>query len=386
MRILFVHQDHCLYGASQSLLGLIDHLACSGHAAFVLLPRTGPLVDALEQRRVQYAIVPWRGWMSSEDFPRFRMVLSAGKGFMLNLRYVMHAEKAVAGFRPNLVHTNCSRTPFGSMLALWLGVPHTWHFREFLGGPFSGGTEFSLGRAISLAWIRRASRAVVMVSAALMKEFSGHLGSFPTYVVHDGVMPLERMRRTVAIPLPRGGLPTFSIIGRFDAGKQPLVALEAVKLLRDEGVQVRLLMAGWGLPEDVRDVTRYIAENRLHRQVETPGFVSDVADVFARSHAMLMCSKCDAFGRVTAEAMAHARPVIGAEAGATTELIVHGGNGLLFRTGDAVDLAARMREIIETPGLLETLSRNAVETALRDYTDEHCGQELERIFLKALKQ
>jgi len=386
MRILFVHQDHCLYGASRSLLGLIEQLRVKGHVAHVLLPRDGPICEVLRRREIPFAIQRWRVWTTPDGFPRIRRALSAGKTLLLNQAYAKQAMDVCREFRPEIVHTNCSRTAFGSMLARRLGVPHTWHFREFLAGPYSSGGRFSFGRPASFAWIRRTSRAVVLVSHAVRREFRRYFGALPAYVVHDGVMSAAEMEAASGIPLPAMPPFTLALVGRFDPCKQPLVALEAVRLLRDLGANLKMLVGGWGQREDVEKVMSYIEEQGLQPQVELMGFLEDVAGLFARSHAMVMPSVCDAFGRVTAEAMAYGRPVLGAAAGANPELISDGFNGYLFRAGDPYDLADKIRLLMRDPAELQQMSRNAAETASERFTDEQAADAMEAIFLSVLHE
>ena len=384
MKILFVHQDHCLYGASRSLLAMIEQLMKRGHSCFVLLPRSGPLVAELEARGIPHGITPWRGWMSPEDFSRPRRLASAAKGLLRNLIYMRRAVKTCKAFAPDIVHTNSSRTAFGSMLAYRLGAKHTWHFREFLGGPYSVGWEFSLGRMMTFAWVRSSSSAVVLVSQALKSELGSSLPARHNFVVHNGVMGLQEML-LAATPVPPSMPLTLALVGRFDRWKQPMVALEAVRVLRDEGADVRLMVAGSGLDRDAREVAEYVVKHNLAGQVKMLGFVRDVSSLYAQSHALLMCSRGDAFGRVIAEAMAYGRPVIGADAGATPELVQDGVNGVLYRSGDARDLACKVRSLIDNPTLLAQMGRNAAQTAQLRFSNEKYGEAMESIFLDVLK-
>ncbi len=58
---------------------------------------------------------------------------------------------------------------------------------------------------------------------------------------------------------------------------------------------------------------------------------------------------------VIQEAFSHRRPVICSDIGGMAEKVRHGVDGLHFRAGNAVDLARRLQEAIETPGLWERL-------------------------------
>ncbi|HEX2981552.1 MAG TPA: glycosyltransferase, partial [Anaerolineaceae bacterium] len=56
------------------------------------------------------------------------------------------------------------------------------------------------------------------------------------------------------------------------------------------------------------------------------------------------------------EAFAHRTPVLASDLGGMSELVQDGKNGLLFKAGDAPDLAAQIQRCAREPGLLERLS------------------------------
>jgi glycosyltransferase involved in cell wall biosynthesis len=65
---------------------------------------------------------------------------------------------------------------------------------------------------------------------------------------------------------------------------------------------------------------------------------------------------------VIREAMASGRPVIGSRIGGIVDIIADGENGLLVTPGDAEELAAAMRRLIEDPALTERLGTRAAES------------------------
>ena len=385
MKILFVHHDTCLYGASQSLLALIEGLRCQGHTCSVLLPQAGPLVQELKARGIAHDITAWHGWTSSERQWFSRRVVSGAKRLYLNLRLVDAAAARCAKGRPDLVHTNSSKTPFGAMLAHRMGVPHTWHFREFLGGAFSVGQVFSLGRSVSCELIRTWSSALVVISHALKRQFDSVAQRIPIHVVYNGVMPSSDLRACGRTPLPDGDALSVALVGRLEACKHPLVALEAMRILQSEQEKIRLLVAGSGEEAEEREIRHFLDRHALHGVVELLGFVPEVRTVFARCHALLICSTAEAFGRVTAEAMAYGRPVIGADAGATAELVQNGVDGLLFRAGDSDDLATKIQYLARHRDVLSCLGEKAAQKAQREFSIEKYAQSMERIFAGCLR-
>src|SRR5262249_58037516 len=92
------------------------------------------------------------------------------------------------------------------------------------------------------------------------------------------------------------------------------------------------------------------AEPAVAGRVEFWGYVPDPERAFLEADVALMCSRNEAMGRVTAEAMSACRPVIGFDSGGTTELIDPGRTGLLYR-GGAEALAACMARYVAAPEL-----------------------------------
>jgi glycosyltransferase involved in cell wall biosynthesis len=94
------------------------------------------------------------------------------------------------------------------------------------------------------------------------------------------------------------------------------------------------------------------------------------------SDIVLVCSRSEAFGRVTIEGMFSGRPVIGARSAATAELIKDGVNGLLYDPGNPGDLAEKIKRLQECPGLGERLGHEARAWVRRYFTIDRYADEL----------
>jgi len=70
----------------------------------------------------------------------------------------------------------------------------------------------------------------------------------------------------------------------------------------------------------------------------------------------------EVFGLVVAENMARAMPIVASDLGAFTEVL--GDTGLVFRTGDAADLAAAISRLLDDPPLGSALGQRARQRAL----------------------
>ena len=81
-----------------------------------------------------------------------------------------------------------------------------------------------------------------------------------------------------------------------------------------------------------------------------------------QADAALMCSRKEACGRVTMEAMLPGTPVVGTDSGGTAELIRNGVDGFLYAPSDDAMLAEKLAWFIEHPEEASQLGEAARES------------------------
>jgi glycosyltransferase involved in cell wall biosynthesis len=102
--------------------------------------------------------------------------------------------------------------------------------------------------------------------------------------------------------------------------------------------------------------------------VEWEGLVEDrkvVRQHFARSSLFVMPSRCEPFGLVFLEAMAHKLPCIGADLDAMPEIIADGESGLPVQPEDERDLAAKIEALLNDPARLRAMGEAGFRRAQR---------------------
>jgi glycosyltransferase involved in cell wall biosynthesis len=346
LRVAFITHYTELYGANLSLLNLIDGLARHGVVAHVICPEGGDLLTELENRRVPVAIVPFEWWVSPHRS-------GGAKRLFDNVRHLRPLVKQFANWGTDVVYSNSSVFAVGALAATELGVPHVWHIREF------GRRDYDLWPELGLRLSRlvfRTADATVFVSHALRRVLLGKNPPANSHVIYNGVAwdaDFERRRRAAAALRDRRQPCTFVLVGRFRESKGQAVAIRAFAELVRQHPGARLLMvggAGGTGDQGYMDACRTLAvELGVQECVEFWGYVPDPERAFLAADVALMCSRSEAMGRVTAEAMSVCRPVIGFDAGGTSELIDHGRTGLLYR--DAAGLVGCMSEYAAHPEL-----------------------------------
>jgi glycosyltransferase involved in cell wall biosynthesis len=111
---------------------------------------------------------------------------------------------------------------------------------------------------------------------------------------------------------------------------------------------------------------------------------SEVYDLMGSAMLLIFPSKWyETFGRVAVEAFAKGTPVVGANLGAIAELIETGRTGLLFRPGDADDLAAKIEWAIAHPQQLASMRQQARLEFEAKYTAQPNYHQLMEIYRRS---
>lgn len=354
MRVAYLTHYVELYGANLSLLDLLEELRAQGVRPLVILPAPGPFEARLRALNIAVEIVPFEPWMSVPHASgrwyhrwvqrwqqwraaRFRAARNAKAartiGALLKAHGIdlLHANSVVVGVVPALLRS--------------ISVPVVWHVRELPGAHY--GLVPDVGRTGYQQALNGAA-AIIAISPAVERDLVA-AGVRPAriHTIADAVFPSIRLvqQRAKGAAPPDGSKFTFAQVGLVHPRKGQWEALDALSILRAKGVQARLIIAGDGRVEELSEAVK---QRGLQEQVELLGYVQDVDAVFARSHAALTCSRHEALGRTTIEAMLNARPVIGHRSGATPDLITDGMTGLLYDRG-AEELARCMERLITDP-------------------------------------
>jgi glycosyltransferase involved in cell wall biosynthesis len=349
LRVSFITHYTELYGANRSLLNLIEGLGRYGVRSYVICPDQGDLLAALDRRGIPAAVLPFEWWVSSR-----RTVLGTATRLIRNIRRLRPLAAQVVRWGCDLVYSNSSVFAIGAMAAAELELPHVWHVREFGRRDYDLRPDF--GARLSRLGFRTAD-ATIFVSHALRRAILGRTTLTNSHVIYNGVAPeaaFDERRRAAEALRGRRQPFTFVLVGRFRESKGQAVAIRAFAEVAARCPTVRLLLvggAGQTGDQDYFDRCRALAaELAVANRIEFWGYIPDPERAFLEADVALMCSRNEAMGRVTAEAMSACRPVIGFDSGGTSELIDPGRTGLLYR-GDPDALAACMAHYVAAPEL-----------------------------------
>jgi glycosyltransferase involved in cell wall biosynthesis len=257
------------------------------------------------------------------------------------------AAKEAEKFNPHVIHAHWWMP--GGWIASRLGLP----FFVTCHGTDVRLVEKSYWRALAAPVMRRAS-AITTVSEFLASDLR-RLMPAVTSKITVAPMPLDIERFASGASAPKVSPPRVLFAGNLIASKGVDVLIDAVALLRDQGVQCQLRIIGAG-PEEAR-LHALAAQRALGDAVTWSPFISqhELPAEFSEATVTALVSRgqAEGLGLVLAEALLAGSAVVGTAAGGIPEVVVDEQTGLIALDGDAADLARQIDRLLADRALRE---------------------------------
>ncbi len=373
MRVCFISHSSGRGGAEEVLLETLECLKEREVECLVFMPGDLGLGEDLKTLGIPYRSLPYWPWMGHNS--GWKRTQVAARNLLLSIPAVWQLRK----WKPDLIYSNTMTVAFGAVLAAILRRPHVWHLHEL--GYEDHGLTFDFGSTLSYKVINSSS-ACIAVSQITADAFARHIDPSKLTVMFQSVhrrpyWPDSRIsgNETESVPPKRHRLRCI-IVGRLSEGKRQEDAVRAMSELSRMGVDAELLIIGRSNPGYREKLERLVGEYKLEDRVSIIGSVVDRLPYVQSADVVLMCSRCEAFGRVTVEGMAAGKPVVAARSGANPELIREGVNGLMYKVGDITELAERIRYLDENPALARRMGASARAWTDGVFTKERFANEL----------
>lgn len=361
-RVLIVCHDRYLSGANRALLDWLADRDRTKTDITVLLPRNNA------NSRARFEALGCEVWSAPFVLP---VKFLKRQGFGQNLKNFAkliwsicvhpilshHIARKALTQGIEIVHSNSFATTFGSEVAQAMKVPHVWHIREFCEADH-GFTHYFPSRLA-----RQCQRAHAIFISDVVREYQTQRHRFKsTTTIYDQV----QFDSSVATErsFMEDGVCNVIMVGAISEGKGQAEAVEAIKALRHEGRSVHLYLCGQGDRGELR-----ASLSACEDFVFDLGYREDVNCIRSKMDIALVCSRMEAFGRVTIEGQYYGNVVIGADAGCTPYLIEDGETGFLYRKGSSEDLAKKISYCMDEAGLMPSIVGKAREMAVCSYAN-----------------
>jgi glycosyltransferase involved in cell wall biosynthesis len=181
---------------------------------------------------------------------------------------------------------------------------------------------------------------------------------------------------------PTSGNKRVFMAARITRGKDHPTALKAIQLLRSQGRDVELWLAGGAYRESFQASTESLTDELGIRDlVQFLGVRDDVPELMGASDIVIHSTNSEGFGMAVVEAMAAGVPVIATDIPACREILDGGRCGLLFPLGDAPALADAIRRLLDDEALRARLVQAASERVRSHYDLKRMAAGYAELFL-----
>ncbi len=175
---------------------------------------------------------------------------------------------------------------------------------------------------------------------------------------------------------------TIAFLGRFISIKGLEIFLNAIKIVKNEGYLVKILLGGRGNKEYLKKFLPSIKdEAQFLGRIE----YQNMPNIYNKSDIIVSPSLYEGCSGTILEAMACEKMVIASNVGGTPEIIEDGYNGLLFKSRDSVELARKIISVIEETIETKKIKKTGRKTILKKFNWEKKGIEIYNNYLKALE-
>lgn len=371
MKLVFLSHQGDTGGATSAMVEGIEALIERGHAAEVWMPEPGSLIPKLDALGVAHKIVSLPPWASTKGRKVWRLRWRTW-------RATDPLAQALRAAKPDLVVTNTMVLGVGALAAEAARIPHVWWIHEF--GREDHGLEFAHGDSGAARIMTRTTRVAIVNSDAVAEKYRRFLPEDRVVRVYYRIDPAAP---AVVPGFEPPGAFHLALPGSLNPQKGQDIAIEALILLAREGRTPHLHCFGEGAEGYASRLRARAAESGIGDRIHFHGHVANLGARMAKASAVLVPSRCEAFGRVTVEALRASVPVIASDSGGTKELIADGETGLLFPSGDAPALARQISRLMDDPALATRLAKAGAHWARPRFSAREFGDGFETALRRA---
>lgn len=382
--ILFIHQSTELYGSSKTLFLLVSEFKKKGINPIVVIPDKGPLYDFLIRSNITVVVSP--------------ILKISRKMFGIGMIYTLPRElfqaikkidQSIIGLKIDLVYSNTLAVLIGIIYAKMRGIKHVWHIHEIIERPETA--RFIFQKFISL----KTNSRIIYNSLSTKNFWETKHNKINSAVVLNGISKkeikldsdIDEVRKNL-FKVSKSDL-VIALVGRINKWKGQGLLIDALKEILERENGIKLIFVGSAPPgQEVFEeiINKKIDELNLGNKVRIIPFQSNIWPVWnAIDIAVVPSTLPEPFGLVSVEAMLSRKPVIAANHGGLSEIVVHNETGYLFEPNNPNQLKDLLLDLIYDVEKREQMGAKGYQRATEYFTLERYVNEIEDVCLTVLK-
>ena len=382
-KIAFIGTDTKLSGATLSMIALAKSLKeTKKYDVIVIIPGKGEVEKNLVENELKYYSVKSYPWVVNMNKNYIKKILTSLKFYIksfLNIFAIKKIKKILLEEKVDLIHINSIYSYVGARAAQARNIKVIWHIREFLEED-QNAKLYHKKKALRLI---EKSTAIITISKSVYEKYSRLLNNDNIYMIYNGIdvpkfyNPNKEILKNKKVEL--------ILAGTIQDGKGQKELIQALALLKNEKENnFHLTLLGYATKENENEIINLINQLNLKENVEYIGFNRNAKRFLDEADISFTCSKAEAYGRTTVEAMLCGCLVIGRDTAGTAELISNMKTGLLYKSGDANDLKEKIKYAIHNREEARRIAEQGRENAKENYTAENNMNNIKKVYDKIL--
>jgi len=369
IKVVEVSSDSNIGGAGKCILTFLKTFDRQSFDVSVVVPKGSLLRPEIEELHTKV----------------FEMEHLAEKS--LDMKAISRLRKLFRYLKPDLVHTHASMS---ARIAAWsLGIPVVYT-RHSVFEPSKKLSTFPGKQINGFVNNLTANRIIAVAEAAKDNLTQTGVSEKKIRVILNGVEPLApcpeeevgKLRMQYHI---RPDEKVAAMVARLNPVKGHRYFVEAAKLLKDQGIKAKFLIAGTGETEP--ELKRQIQELGLEDTVILMGFVSQVAPLMQLMDVQVNCSYgTEATSLSLLEGMSLGKPAVVTDFGGNPGVIFDGVNGFITPTHDAKATAEALKRLFCEEELYQTVSDNCRKVYQTKFTAEVNTRAIEGVYRSVVKK
>ena len=286
--------------------------------------------------------------------------------------------------RIDLVHHNLSLSSARPMVlaAKLANVPQVCHFRKFGRIPY---IAMRLARFVD---------AFIYISEAISTHY--RIQGLPAnkgHLIYNGInvdafskVSASEVKNLLAELGMHDQGQVISNVGRLDSWKGQDYFLQAMAEVVRTYPTTKILIVGDGFPTSKGQrykerLETLVSDLELSKHVIFTGFRADIPQIMASSDVIVhSASEPEPFGRVIAEAMLAARPVVATAAGGVLDIIEDRETGMLVPLRNASAMAAAIKQLLADPEKAKDIGMRAQNIAKKRFSVKQHVSAMEQVY------
>ena len=377
MTILYItHTTNMTDGSTKSFINMLIGVRKSGIVPVVICPDKGLLYKYLEQQNIVVYSIKYKALYSLMD-GSLKSIIQFFRAITIYSLYnfcaIIQLLNIIKEFKPSLIHTNTSVINIGYIASRIKKIKHVWHIREYQDLDFNIKTIPS--KKFFAKRLNKENGNSICITKDIRNNFN--LKTENSTVIYNPIAD----RKAITFDPYKEDYILF--VGRLEESKGALDVIKTfLSIAKDINPNIELWIVGRATNANyISIIKKILDEFDLNHQVKIKGEIFEVDKLMQKAKAIIVASRFEGFGRVTAEAMFNGCLVIGKNRGGTKEQFDNGveitGSEIGLRYNTDIELATHLISISNnSQDYYYSMIQQAATTVENLYTTEENSKRI----------